>query len=248
MYKTRKIFYFIFIEYKANRLALAFKESTLPHIYGNNTIQFNADSDTRPLAPLQSFFNSLNSSVCSIRGLLFNQTAQRSIPLNHEITISSYKHIIYAPFVAQGGEDQPELRSWCQVETEVSKVVSGATLGLYSIFLFVTRCVQFNFLSSVLNLQCRLKAIATCGFSLPGIASNASGGAFNYKKLRQNFMADWQSTPITVDDEDWLHQLASVGETDQQEAMRALTENFEMADSFTIWMLEDETSTWLFQI
>jgi hypothetical protein len=33
-----------------------------------------------------------------------------------------------------------------------------------------------------------------------------------------------------------------VGEPDQQEAMQAPTENFEMTDSFTIWMPEDETS------
>jgi hypothetical protein len=33
-----------------------------------------------------------------------------------------------------------------------------------------------------------------------------------------------------------------VGEPDQQEAMQALTENFEMTDFFTIRMPEDETN------
>ncbi|KAJ7815339.1 hypothetical protein B0H14DRAFT_2603535 [Mycena olivaceomarginata] len=49
----------------------------------------------------------------------------------------------------------------------------------------------------------------------------------------------------------WLHvpnTCASVDETDQQEAMQALPENFEMTESFTIWKPEDETSMQLFQI
>ncbi|KAJ7353275.1 hypothetical protein DFH08DRAFT_804844 [Mycena albidolilacea] len=47
-----------------------------------------------------------------------------------------HQHKIYAPFVAQGGNDRPEFLSWCQVETDVSKVVNKTTLGLYSICLF----------------------------------------------------------------------------------------------------------------
>jgi hypothetical protein len=31
------------------------------------------------------------------------------IPPNHEITTSGYRHKIYAPFVAQGTEDRPEV-------------------------------------------------------------------------------------------------------------------------------------------
>jgi hypothetical protein len=66
---------------------------------------------------------------------------------------------------------------------------------------------------------------------------------FNYKKLRLNFMTDWQSAPSTDDDEDWLRQLASSDEVDHQEAMQALTESFEMSGSFTVQMPEDKTST-----
>jgi hypothetical protein len=44
------------------------------------------------------------------------------------------------------------------------------------------------------------------------------------------------------------HPKHTVDETDQQEAMQALAENFEMTESFTIWKLEDETSMQLFQI
>jgi hypothetical protein len=65
---------------------------------------------------------------------------------------------------------------------------------------------------------------------------------FNYKKSRLNFVADWQSAPIADDEEDWLRQLASTDETEQQEARQALTESFEMTDSFTVRMPEDETS------
>ncbi|KAJ7327660.1 hypothetical protein DFH08DRAFT_816490 [Mycena albidolilacea] len=49
----------------------------------------------------------------------------------------------------------------------------------------------------------------------------------------------------------WLHVpniCASVDKTDQQEAMQALPENFEMTESFTIWKPEDETSMQLLQI
>jgi hypothetical protein len=39
-------FHRVFIEYEANRLALAFKESALPHISRNNSIRFNANGHT----------------------------------------------------------------------------------------------------------------------------------------------------------------------------------------------------------
>jgi hypothetical protein len=60
----------------------------------------------------------------------------------------------------------------------------------------------------------------------------------NYKKSRLNFMVDWQSAPIADNEEDWLCQLASTDETEQQ----APTESFEMTDSFTVRMPEDEIS------
>ena len=63
---------------------------------------------------------------------------------------------------------------------------------------------------------------------------------FNYKKSRLNFMADWQSAPIEDDDEDWLRHLASVDETDHQEAMQVLAEAFETADFVPGRMPEDE--------
>ncbi|KAJ7718675.1 hypothetical protein B0H14DRAFT_2643270 [Mycena olivaceomarginata] len=51
-----------------------------------------------------------------------------------------------------------------------------------------------------------------------------------------------KSAPIADDEEDWLRQLASTDETEQQEARQALTESYEMTDSFTVRMPEDETS------
>ncbi|KAJ7812147.1 hypothetical protein B0H14DRAFT_3479040 [Mycena olivaceomarginata] len=37
---------------------------------------------------------------------------------------------------------------------------------------------------------------------------------FNYKKSWLNFMADWQSAPITDNEEDWLRQLAPHGQAE----------------------------------
>ncbi|KAJ7844582.1 hypothetical protein B0H14DRAFT_2585096 [Mycena olivaceomarginata] len=57
--------------------------------------------------------------------------------------------------------------------------------------------------------------------------------------------------PVEFERNLWLHvpnTCALVDETDQQEAMQALAENFEMTELFTIWKPEDKTSMQLFQI
>ncbi|KAJ7851593.1 hypothetical protein B0H14DRAFT_2355149, partial [Mycena olivaceomarginata] len=38
---------------------------------------------------------------------------------------------------------------------------------------------------------------------------------FNYKKLRLNFMSDWQTVPVVDDDEDWLRTLADTDNKDR---------------------------------
>ena len=53
-------------------------------------------------------------------------------------------------------------------------------------------------------------------------------------------MADWHLALIEDDDEDWPRHLASVDETDHQQAMQVLAEAFETADFIPGRMLEDK--------
>ncbi|KAJ7892153.1 hypothetical protein B0H13DRAFT_1886891 [Mycena leptocephala] len=143
-------FHRVFIEYEANRLALAFKESALPHISRNNSIRFNANGHTQYLLYLSPLFKAFSAgstahfvqfggtiqpdSTVIVLGRSGGPIVVTTIPPN---CIRGYRHKIYAPFFSQGGEDRPEVPSWCQVETDVSKVVNKTTLGLYSFCLFV---------------------------------------------------------------------------------------------------------------
>jgi hypothetical protein len=60
-----------------------------------------------------------------------------------------------------------------------------------------------------------------------------------YKKSPPNFMVDWQSAPISTEEEDWLHTLASKSGGEEEEAIQKEVLDSLFADITFLEMTED---------
>jgi hypothetical protein len=63
---------------------------------------------------------------------------------------------------------------------------------------------------------------------------------FNYKKLRLNFMSDWQTAPVADDDEDWLRTLADSHDQDRDVVWREIVDSCDAADGIVFTEMPEE--------
>ncbi|KAJ7876476.1 hypothetical protein B0H14DRAFT_2568190 [Mycena olivaceomarginata] len=171
----------------------------------------------------------LKNSVLLIRRLPFSQMAHQS-----------FSPIVLELFGRNGGP---------------MAVTTAAKIGLKSLYLHICFALLITAIHPYFNPGTRFQVINETTLGLCGRCNALRTNLVLVTYLSQPEMPAASDPHREVWQFLWVNlgelgrcQLASVDKTDQQEAIQALVENFEMTESFTIRKPEDETSMQLFQI